>query len=144
MKKYRLEIPDEYIEIMPQQAKYFNNSIVAVSVYNGEYCEVFLNGVTLNVFVSWLVELADEPMSSEELINEWSGHRNWAVLKSGTFTFEKLLELCKKTEENERKRHRQKFSALDDLGIDFDCEDRYVIGYKRGWSKANESRGYEE
>lgn len=142
MKKYRLEIPEEYIPILPAQAKYFNNSIVAVVNYNGEYCEVELNEVTLNVFVTWLTEI-EEPKTFDEWINDYCimPKLKERALNGGNFTIADMRECHKWTIKNERLRYRDLFNAYNQW-IDPCCDNNDILIDE--FEKLRESHNLEE
>jgi hypothetical protein len=68
--KYRLKIPEKYIEIIPSIAKFANGKEVLVESYNGDYANVISCMSVFTVKVKWLEPIEDGPASAEKFFKE--------------------------------------------------------------------------
>lgn len=64
--KYRLEIPENMLEVLSEHAKVLNNKIVTDIGYNGEYRTVYLDNISLKVFGTWLIPIDEAREKADE------------------------------------------------------------------------------
>jgi hypothetical protein len=155
--RYRLEIPEDILQILGNTAEMLNGHEIIVTQYDGDYC--FVNRkeqitTDLKVFVSWLIPIVEDEqvVTAEEWMIE--NHNSCTSIhhtfdwKAKDYDYNDMLHCFKESEKNNALRHRETESFEDIVKIKFGTRgvnrsDYDVHDLQKIWQACLKSRGFD-